>query len=122
MDIQAMIMKPNVKLKAKQPELAIAGHILSLLAVLLLFIYAIVTLIQVRILTFLLLLIFAAFICIIESDVTNIPVAQEQLVDPLIRGIVWVVLGIIAWILPFSWISPLVLVIAGACYIIYNFM
>ncbi|MCY3412303.1 MAG: hypothetical protein INQ03_11770 [Candidatus Heimdallarchaeota archaeon] len=107
------LMKPNVSMKAKNPKMALYGHILSLIGSLVAVILAIIALLGGNFLGIIGMLA-AILIFVVEGDFFEIPFLK----DAMVRGIVWVLLAVIAG--AGGLLTGLVIIIGGILYIIYS--
>ncbi len=105
-------MKPNVKLGAKNPKMAIYGHVLSLIGSLIASIFGILALIT---LNFggIIGILAGIFILLVEMSYIEI----SFLKDAMMRGIVWIVLAVVSGAGGF--LTGVVILIGGILYIVY---
>lgn len=108
-------MKPTVKLGAKNPQLAMIGHVLALIGGVIAVVFGILGLFSGSLLWSLIGIITGAFIVAVEIDTIDLPVLK----DPLIRGIVWLVLAILSF--GMTWFAVVLTAVAGILYLVYHF-
>jgi len=100
-------------LGAKNPQLAMIGHVLALLGGAIAIVSGILGL--GNLLFALLGILTGAFIVVVELDTIKLPFLK----DPLIRGIVWIVLAVAA--VGLGWWASLLTAVAGILYLVYHF-
>jgi hypothetical protein len=113
--INMSYMKPTVSLGAKNPQLAMIGHVLALIGGVIAVVFGILGLFSGSLLWSLIGIITGAFIVVVEIDYIDLPFLK----DPLVRGIVWIVLALAAFGL--GWFASLLTLVAGILYLVYHF-
>ncbi len=108
------LMKPTVKLKAKKPQFALYGHILSLIGSLVPVVFGLLALVTLNF-NGLIGLIGGLFILLVEIDTIKL----DFLKDSLVRGIVWIILAVVFGI--GNILTSLIIIFGGVFYIIYHF-
>ena len=108
-------MKPNIKLGTKNINYAVWGHMLSLFGSLFAVVWGLITLIGGQF-NGLIGLLGGIFILLIEIGKVKIP----QLDDPIVRGIVWILLA--AWAGTGGWFTGLAIIVGGIFYILHKMM
>ena len=108
-------MKPTIKLGAKNPKLAMIGHLLALVGGIIAVVFGILG-IGDNILGALLGILTGIFIVAVELDTVKIPFLK----DAMIRGIIWIVLALVAGF-GLGWLASVLTAVAGILYLVYNF-
>lgn len=106
-------MKPNVTLKGKNPNMAVYGHLLSLIGSLLAVVIGTLSLINSAKFNGIIGIVAGIFILVVELGKFELLFLK----DPLMRGIVWILLAVVASI--GDWLTGLAIVVGGILYILY---
>lgn len=106
-------MKPTVSLGAKNPQLAMIGHVLALVGGVIAVVFGILGL-GGNFVSGLIGILTGLFIVVVELDTVSLPFLKA----PLVRGIVWLVLAFASFGL--GWFATVLTAVAGILYIVYS--